>query len=317
MERFVAMLERIDWEQLFISFISSSLRILVVLVIAWVLLRLAMLSLHRTERLLIERGRHEGESPGETLKRTETLLRLIRQAILILVWTVTTLVVLRQIGVEVAPILASAGIAGIALGFGAQSLVKDVISGFFIILENQVRLGDVAIVNGTGGLVERISFRTLVLRDLDGTVHVFPNGTITTLSNMTRDWSAYVVDMRVAYRADVDRVIEIMKRVGMELRKDPELGPQMIADIEVFGVDDFGESALVVKARLRTRPIMQWNVGREYRRRLMKALNQEGISVPVPQRTLYFGEEGKPLAVQILEARSRDQDHGVPEKIQP
>jgi small conductance mechanosensitive channel len=312
MERFVAMLERVDWEQVFLSFVSSSLRILVVLVVAWVLLRIAMLSLRRTERALIERGRREGEAPGETVKRTETLLRLIRQAILILVWTVTTLVVLRQIGVEVAPILASAGIAGVALGFGAQNLVKDVIAGFFIILENQVRIGDVAIVNGTGGLVERISFRTLVLRGLDGTVHIFPNGMITTLSNMTRDWSAYVVDMRVSYRDDADRVIELMKRVGGELKKDPEFGPQMIADIEVFGVDDFDESAMIVKARLRTHPIMQWNVGREYRRRLMKALADAGIAVPFPPRTLYFDDQ--PFAVRITEARQRDQGRGVPEE---
>lgn len=307
MDRFMAALERIRWEDVLMSAITSTLRILLILIIAWIVIKFALLSLRRTERALLERGRLEGEAPGETRKRTETLLRLIRQGIVILVWAVTILVILRQIGVEVAPILASAGIVGLAVGFGAQNLVKDVISGFFIILENQVRLGDVAVINGTGGLVERIGFRTLELRDLQGVVHIFPNGTITTLSNMTREWSGYVLDIGVAYKEDTDKVVEVMKQVGRELKEDPEFGPQMIADMEIFGVDDFGDSAVIVKGRLRTKPIMQWSVGREYRRRLKKAFDREAIEIPFPHRTMYFGEASKPFAVQLMEAHRREQ----------
>lgn len=147
------------------------------------------------------------------------------------------------------------------MGFGAQNLVKDVISGFFMILENQVRVGDVAIVNGTGGLVEQINFRTIVLRDLSGVVHIFPNGSVNTLANMTREWSAYVLDIGVAYKENVDRVMDVMRAVGAELRADEKYGALMIEDIEISGVDKFDDSAVVIRARLKTLPIKQWRSG--------------------------------------------------------
>jgi len=214
------------------------------------------------------------------------------------------LVVLRELGVEIGPILASAGVAGLAIGFGAQNLVRDVISGFFMILENQVRVGDVAVVNGTGGLVERVNFRTIVLRDLSGIVHVFPNGTITTLANLTREWSAYVFDIGVAYKEDVDRVMEIMREVGRELRADEKFGHNMVADVEVFGVDAFADSAVVIKGRLRTKPIKQWDVGREYRRRLKHAFDAQGIEIPFPHRSIFFGEASKPILAQLADTPS-------------
>jgi small conductance mechanosensitive channel len=216
------------------------------------------------------------------------------------------LVILRELGVDIAPILASAGIVGLAVGFGAQNLVRDVISGFFMILENQVRVGDVAIVNGTGGLVERVNFRTIVLRDLSGVVHVFPNGAINTISNMTSEWSAYVFDIGVAYKEDVDRVIQIMRDTGKALREDKKFGPLMVDDIEVFGVDQFADSAVVIKGRLRTKPIKQWDVGREYRRRLKYAFDEAGIEIPFPHRSIYFGEASKPFAAQLLNKTSTE-----------
>jgi small conductance mechanosensitive channel len=199
---------------------------------------------------------------------------------------------------DITPIIASAGIAGLAVGFGAQNLVKDVINGFFMILENQVRVGDVAVVNGTGGLVEAISFRTITLRDLSGTVHIFPNGTVTTLANMTKDWSFYVMDIGVAYKEDTDRVSAVMKEVGKELQEDPEIGPNILEPIEIMGVDNFGESEVVIKARLKTLPIQQWMVGREYRRRLKKAFDEQHIEIPFPHRTLYMGEASQPFTVK-------------------
>lgn len=292
-------LARINWE----SVIGASLRILLILVMLWLVMRFARLLLTRLEQRLITHG--DGEVPDELEKRAETIVRLLRQGVVILLWVTGALMILRELGVEIGPILASAGIAGLAVGFGAQNLVRDVIAGFFLILENQVRVGDVAIVNGTGGLVEAVNFRTLVLRDLSGIVHVFPNGSVTTLANLTHEWSAYVFEIGVAYKEDVDRVMALMRDVGAELRADETFGPLMIDDVEVFGVDGFADSAVTIKGRLRTLPIKQWDVGREYRRRLKHAFDKEGIEIPFPHRTLYFGEESKAFLSAIAAQQQR------------
>lgn len=288
-------LASISWE----SIIDTSLRILLILIVLWVASALVRSALRRLEARLVAKSSN-GEPPSEAQKRAETLVRLLRRGVVILLWVVALLIILRELGVDITPILASAGILGLAVGFGAQNLVRDVISGFFLILENQVRVGDVAIVNGTGGLVEAVNFRTIVLRDLSGIVHVFPNGTIDTLSNLTREWSAYVFDIGVAYKEDVDRVMALMKEVGAELRQDEHFGPLMVDDIEVFGVDAFDDSAVTIKGRLRTKPIKQWDVGREFRRRLKYAFDREGIEIPFPHRSIYFGEASKPIAAQLL-----------------
>lgn len=275
---------RIDWA----AVAATSMRILLILVLIRVMLALLRTALRRFESNLIERDRAQGALTAESTKRASTLVKLLFQGAMALIWVTGILVVLRELGVEIGPVLASAGIAGVALGFGAQNLVRDLIAGFFMLMENQVRVGDVAIVNGTGGLVEEVNLRTLVLRDVAGVKHFFPNGTITTLSNVTQEWSAYVFDIGIDYRADVDRAIEVMRRVGGELREDAQFGPLMIDAIEVFGVDNFADSSVVIKGRLRTQPIKQWEVGREYRRRLKKAFDAEGISMPFPQRTLHI-----------------------------
>lgn len=290
-------LEQISWEDV----IGTAMRILIVLVAFWVLSLLLRFGLRRLEKALIRRGREDGEVASESSKRVETLVRLLRQGVLVVLWLVAGLVVLREVGIEIGPILASAGVAGLAVGFGAQNLVRDVISGFFLILENQVRVGDVAVVNGTGGLVEKLNFRTIVLRDLSGTVHVFPNGTVNTLANLTREWSAYVFDIGVAYKEDVDRVMEIMREVGSELRQDSRFGALMLDEVEVFGVDNFADSAVMIKGRLRTKPIKQWDVGREYLRRIKLRFDEEGIEIPFPHRSIYFGEASKPVVAQLLQ----------------
>lgn len=288
---------QVEWSDL----IFATLRILLILVMAWVAIHAAKVGLQRLEQRLTANGRQQGDMAGEAAKRAETLVRLLRQAIVIVIWVMALLIVLNELGVAVAPILASAGVVGLAVGFGAQNLVRDVISGFFMILENQVRIGDVAVVNGTGGLVEQINFRTLVLRDLSGVVHIFPNGTITTLSNLTKQWSAYVFDIGVAYKEDTDRVVEILKQVGAELRADEHFGPLMVDDVEVFGVDAFADSAVMIKGRLRTLPIKQWEVGRQFLRRVKQAFDLEGVEIPFPHRSLYFGEASKPVLAQLVE----------------
>jgi moderate conductance mechanosensitive channel len=197
----------------------------------------------------------------------------------------------------------------VAVGFGAQHLVRDVIAGFFMILENQVRVGDVAVINGTGGLVERVNFRTIVLRDLSGVVHTFPNGTINTLANVTREWSAFVFEFGVAYKEDTDRVVEVLTRVGAELRQDPHFGALMLDDVEIFGVDRFADSAVVIKGRIRTLPIKQWDVGREFQRRVKKAFDQTGIEIPFPHLSVYFGEASKPFMAQLVKG-APEQNNG-------
>ena len=208
MDIFLKQFQGGSWEQV----MFTSTRILIVLVLAWLGMIVLRKILNKLEQKLLKQSQINGEPPSESEKRVETLIRLIRQAALIVLWVTTILILLKEIGVDVAPILASAGIVGLAVGFGAQNLVRDFISGFFFILENQVRVGDVAIVNGTGGLVERVNFRTIVLRDLGGIVHIFPNGTVSTLSNLTNDWSAYVFNIGVAFKENTDKVIEVMNR---------------------------------------------------------------------------------------------------------
>ena len=288
---------QIEWEQL----IFISLRVLLIFFLAWVAALVVRRLLNRLEKHLIDSTAAEGEPPSESEKRVQTIVKLTRQATLIALWVTVVLIVLRQIGVDIAPILASVGILGLAVGFGAQNLVRDVISGFFMILENQVRIGDVATLNGTGGLVEQVNFRTVVLRDLAGVVHVFPNGSITTLSNLTREWSAYVFEIGVAYKEDTDRVIEVLTRVGRELKGEPAFGRLMLAEPEIFGVDKFDDSAVVIKGRIKTRPIKQWEVGRQFLRRVKRAFDAEGIEIPFPHRTLYVGEATKPFELRVLE----------------
>lgn len=277
---------------------EAGLRLLLIAIVAYVGIRAVRFALHKLESFLLTMRKEEDKNQLDAEKRVKTLTGLLRTICLTLLWVVAIVMSLDQVGLDITPILASAGIVGLAVGFGAQNLVRDVINGFFMILENQVRVGDVAVVNGTGGLVETISFRTITLRDLNGTVHIFPNGTITTLSNMTKEWSYYVMDIGVAYKEDTDRVTAVIKDVGKELQEDPEFGPNILEPIEVLGVDQFADSAVVIKARLKTLPIKQWVVGREYRRRLKKAFDAKGIEIPFPHRTLYMGDASLPFTVK-------------------
>ena len=281
--------------------------LLLVVVLAFVVLKVVGFLLKRVRALMLTRAEKEARSgTSETQKRIETLLGILGTTIRNVVWLMIGMVLLRELGVDIAPLIAGAGIAGLAIGFGAQELVRDFLSGFFVLLENQIRLGDVAIINGTGGVVEHIGLRTTTLRDLSGVVHVFQNGKINTLSNMTKEWSAMVFDIGVAYKEDTDRVVEVMRAVAEELRGDEPYRDNILEPLEVMGVDKFDDSAVIVKARLKTRPIQQWSVGREYRRRLKKAFDREGIEIPFPHRTVYWGEEINPLKVQSSAAAQQN-----------
>lgn len=285
---------------------QSGLRIVLIVVGGALGARFLRAAADRVESVLVRAGERTETAPDATRKRVTTLVGLLRTLALVLLWALVAVLGLAQLGVDVTPILAGAGILGLAIGFGAQNLVRDVIGGFFLVLENQVRVGDVAIVNGTGGLVEAITFRTIVLRDLAGVVHVFPNGAVATLANMTLGWSGYVIDVGVAYKEDTDHVVAVMRRVAEELRRDPAYQALILEPIEIFGVDDFKASEVTIKARFKTLPIQQWTVGREYRRRLKKAFDAEGIEIPFPHRSLYVGEATKPFRVIVSHAGAGD-----------
>jgi small-conductance mechanosensitive channel len=274
--------------------------IIIMVIALLIILRVARFSISRLKKALIRKAeKDETVDESEAEKRIDTLTGILLGALRIVLYTVFCIMLLGKFGIDIGPLLASAGILGLAVGFGAQELVRDYISGFFILLEDQLRAGDVAVINGTGGLVENIGLRTISLRDFSGTVHIFQNGKISSLSNMTKDWSAMVFDIGVAYKENVDQVMEIMKQVGDELQNDEKFGPDIIEPIEVFGLDSFGDSALVIKARLKTKPIQQWTIGLEYRRRLKIAFDAQNIEIPFPHTTVYWGEEINPLKLTV------------------
>jgi small conductance mechanosensitive channel len=274
--------------------------ILLIIVITLITLRLYKYLVKRLKKIILKRlEKKEATEALESEKRVETLMNILFSIGKIIIWGIFLMIILKKLGVDIGPILAGAGILGLAIGFGAQELVRDFISGFFILLENHIRAGDVAIINGTGGLVESIELRTTKLRDFTGTVHVFQNGKINTISNMTKDWSAVTFDIGVAYKEDVDQVMQIMKQVGEELHNDEEFKDKIIEPMEVFGVDSFADSAVIIKARIKTKPIQQWGVGREFRKRLKKAFDKNGIEIPFPHTTVYWGEKINPLRLEI------------------
>jgi small-conductance mechanosensitive channel len=276
-------------------FFGSGLRIVVIAILAYVVVRIIAATARRLEE---ELGRQEAPDMVERLKRARTLSRLVQNALTATIVVIAVLMMLRELRVDITPILTSAGILGLAVGFGAQTLVKDLIAGFFLTFENQVRVGDVATINGTGGLVEAINLRTIVLRDVTGTVHVFPNGAIERLSNLTKDFSYYVIDVGVGYNKDPDEVAEVLRQIGRELQADSQFGPNILEPLEVMGVDSFEESQVTLKIRIKTLPQKQWEVGRELRRRIKKTFAAKGIEIPFRHVAVYFGEASKPFQVE-------------------
>lgn len=228
--------------------------------------------------------------------RLRTLLPLIRNILFIVVIVLLGFVVLSELGIDIMPLMAGAGVLGIAIGFGAQTLVKDFLTGFLIILEDLIQVGDVASVGGHTGLVERITIRKVQLRDLSGVVHTVPFSEITTIENLTKDFSFYAMDIGVAYRENTDEVIKYLREVDEELRNDEEYGVFILEPLEVLGVDSFADSAVIIKARIKTRPIKQWMVGREFNRRMKMKFDEKGIEIPFPHQTIFFGVDKENMA---------------------
>jgi small-conductance mechanosensitive channel len=262
---------------------GSGLRIGVIVLASYVLTRIIAL----VSRELEEQVTHaKGPDVVDRAKRARTIGHLVRNAATVAVVVLATLMVLREVHVDITPILTGAGILGLAVGFGGQALVRDLISGFFLILENQIRVGDVVIINGTGGLVEEINLRTVILRDGDGTVHVFPNGSITQLANRSKDFSYYTADIGVSYRNDLDQVATVLRQVGESLMTDEAYRSLIVAPVELVGVEALRENQVVMRVRIRTLPLKQWDVGREFLRRVKAAFERAGIELPSPHAAI-------------------------------
>ncbi|MEQ8371366.1 MAG: mechanosensitive ion channel, partial [Alphaproteobacteria bacterium] len=220
-----------------------------------------------------------------------TLLPLIRRIMMVVLVTLAAMVTLSEMGVDIAPLLAGAGVLGLAVGFGSQTLVKDVVTGLFILLEDQISVGDVAELGGHTGVIEAISIRTVRLRDLQGIVHIVPFGEVTTVKNYTREYAYAFMEVGVAYRENTDHVIEVLKEVAEDLRQDPEHGPNILEPLEVMGVDRFDDSAVIIRVRFKAVAMTQWGIRREYNRRMKLRFDRDGIEIPFPHQTLYFGED--------------------------
>jgi moderate conductance mechanosensitive channel len=256
-------------------------RVLLILLIGWVLTRITKWSFTRLRLSIIRILDRRRE--GVTLdmeKRAKTLSTAIGKTINAVIWTLVTITALKELSYRIGPVLAGLGIAGIAVGLGAQTLIKDWLSGFFLLLEDQIRIGDVVTINDITGTVEEIDLRTTILRGENGAVHVITNGSITALSNLTREYAHYVFETMIAHGADADRALAIIQSVGEELYKDEKYSPMILSKMEVMGVDCLAERGMILKARIKTVPSKRMEVGRELNRRVHIKLNEAGIAFP-------------------------------------
>ena len=294
--------------------LAATLNILLILAVAVVVWELASGSI---QRYLAGDGL-EGQGGGRS-PRIRTLLAVGRNALLVVLTLVSSLMVLSELGINITPLLAGAGVLGLAIGFGAQRLVQDVINGAFILFQDLMAVGDVVKLGDKAGVVEALSIRTVRLRDLAGVVHTIPFSSIEAVSNLTREFSFHVFEIGIAYREDVDSVIALIRQIGEELRGDAEIGPLILEPLEVFGLDAFGDSAIVIKGRIKTQPIKQWQVGRAFNRLVKMRFDEHAIEIPFPHRTLYFGQDkdgSAPPAFVQMESLLREASGGPVQGVQ-
>ena len=277
-------------ESVEVWFFEHGVYVLAVASIAYLFYRLARAFIPRIAGRWVKgvgKGRHANE---ERIKRSHTLGSVLTGSATAVIVLVAVLMILSNVGISITPILAAAGVVGIAIGFGAQSLIRDMLRGFLILAQNQYNKGDVVRIAGIAGLVEDVNIMRTVMRDLDGIVHSIPNGEIGTASNYTKEWSRVNIDIPVAYGEDLDHVTEVINRVGAELAEDDTFGPMIMAAPKVLRVNNFGASGIEIKVLGQTKPLMQWDVTGELRKRVKKAFDREGIEIPWPHVKLYFGD---------------------------
>jgi small conductance mechanosensitive channel len=287
----------------------TAFRVLMIAIIAWVLIGVLQ-RLIRAFRLRLAARMTDPEAK----QRAETLGRVFRYAVAVVFSLIAAMLILAEVGISVAPILGAAGVVGIAVGFGAQSLVKDYFTGFFVLFEDQIRQGDVVQIAGIGGFVEEITLRYVRLRDYDGNVHYIPNSLITTVTNMSRGFAYAVIDVGIAYGEDIDEAVAEMRAVAAAMRADRTYGAKILEDIEIAGVEKWADSAIVIRCRLKAMPLEQWSVRREYLWRLKKAFDARGIEIPYPHLTIYAGvaKDGSAAPFRVESPRSADKEPRVP-----
>ncbi len=271
---------------------------LLILLLAWVLI-----ALNRKLIRLFRQFMQTRIESAEEGRRIDTLAHVFRYGSTALIWLVAGMMALSKLGVSIAPILGAAGVVGIALGFGAQSLIKDYFNGFFILLENQVRQGDAVEISGKTGIVEDITLRHIALRDIEGNVHYIPNGLIGIVTNKSRGYAYALIEFGVAYREDLDEVYRVTLETAAALREDAEIGDKILEDLEIQGVQEWGDSAVVIRCRFKTVAMEQWAVRRAFLGKLKKAFDAHGIEIPYPHLTIYAGQDkqGRAPALRITQ----------------
>ncbi|RJQ48552.1 MAG: mechanosensitive ion channel family protein [Gammaproteobacteria bacterium] len=264
---------------------DHGVKILVIFIAAWVIRKFGGVFIEKIVRKIVVSD-HFLTKEAEK-KREDTLIRIFTGGIGIVVWILAGLIILQEAGFAIGPLLAAAGIAGLAFGFGGQYLIRDLISGLFIIMENQYRVNDVVCFDGTCGLVEDISLRMTTLRDLDGVVHHVPHGEIKKVSNLTKHFARVNINIGISYNSNLEHVISVVNKVGNELAEDPDWKEFIFKPPQFLRVDDFGDSAIIIKILGETKPVKQWDVAGELRKRLKVAFDKEGIEIPFPQRVVH------------------------------
>lgn len=265
--------------------LNHGIRIVFIAVFAYILIRILNKFIERAVRIAVVADSQI--SPDSEKKREETLIHIFKFTIKVVIWIIAGLMILEEFGVQIAPILAAAGIVGIAFGFGGQYLIKDIISGLFIILENQYRIGDIVAFDKVSGLVENITLRKTTLRDMDGTVHHIPHGEVKTVSNYSKDFSRINLNVGIAYNSDLEKVIRLVNKVGQELFNDDNFKEMLVTPPQFLRVDNLEDSSVVIKIVADTKPLKQWELTGELRKRLLIAFNKEGIEIPFPQRVVH------------------------------
>jgi small-conductance mechanosensitive channel len=279
-----------NWSDKIIPWLlSHGVRIVLIAAAAILLNKILSRIIIRTIRASVKGD--ENTSPEAEKKREDTLIRIFNGAVNILVIIIAIMMILQELGIEVGPLIAGAGIVGLAVGFGGQYLIRDIITGLFLMLENQYRIGDVVNIEGLSGAVQDISLRKTTLRDLNGTVHHIPHGSITKISNLSKDFARVNLDMGVAYSTNLEHLIEVINRTGNELATDPAFMDAIITPPQFLRVNEFADSAIIVKILGDTKPLRQWEVTGELRKRLKIAFDREGIEIPFPQRVVHQAKE--------------------------
>lgn len=278
-----------DWKtfvgkmHVFDEYVSYGIKILFVIVGVGIICKISDVFFKRLSKMNID--------DMEQYKKVKTVYSLLNSIIKIVVSLIGLMFILQILNINIAPILATAGVLGIAIGFGSQRMIEDVFSGLNIILTNQIRVGDTVKIDNIMGVVERVTVNTIILRDYSGVVHFIRNGNINIISNMTKDYSFYVSTLGISYNQDIEPVFEVIQKVGSEMKSDSKFKKYMLSDIEILGVDGFEDSSVSIMTRIKTRPSMQWFVGREFNKRIKQAFDENGIEFPFPQRTIHIEKE--------------------------